>query len=138
MSELRRMEEMMNRLWRGSGGLRESEGVEGWSLAVDVVQEGDNIVVRASGPGIKPEDIQVTIDEGVLTIKGETSTESETKQANYLLRERRSGSFYRSLRLPDTVDPEKAQSRYDHGVLTLTFPKLESKKARQIKIEVAR
>ena len=129
--ELRRMD----RLWRGFGIGRE---IERWAVPLGVVREGDDIVVRASVPGVKPEDIQVTVEEDLLTIKAETETEAEHEESNgnYLMRERRAGKFHRSLRLPDTVDAEKVESRYDHGVLTIRFPKVEAKKARRLEIKV--
>ncbi len=138
-AELRQMQETMNRMWRNFGLWPDADaGREYWTVPLDVLQEGDNIVVRASLPGVKPEDIEVTIENDLLTIKGQTSVERETREDSYLMRERRTGAFHRSLRLPDTVDTEKAESRYEHGVLTITFPKLEARKARQIKINVAK
>ena len=137
LGDLRRMDETINRLWRGIGGRDTAvEGIESWAVPLDVVQEGDNIVVRASLPGIKPEDVGVSIEDDVLTIKAQSSEEHETKEGDYLMKERRSGSFHRSLRLPDTVDTEKVVSTYKNGVLSITFPKQEAKKARRIEVEV--
>jgi HSP20 family protein len=135
-SELRRMEESLNRLLRGFGsGPAGGEDVESWAVPLDVVAEGDNILVRASLPGVKPNDVKVTIEEDVLTIKGETREEHEEKGDDYLLRERRSGSFHRSLRLPDTVDAARASSTYEDGVLTISFPKQEAKKPKVIEVK---
>ena len=133
--ELRQMQENMDRLWRsfGSGGGEEGD-VENWAIPLDVAQEGDNIIVKASVPGVKPEDIDVSIENDVLTIKGQTKEEQEQREGNYLMRERRSGSFYRALRLPDTVDSDKAQPHYENGVLSITFPRLESKRAKRLQI----
>jgi HSP20 family protein len=134
-NELRRMEETMNRLWRGFTGIgEERDGMESWALPLDVVQEGDRIVVHASVPGVRPDDIDVTFEEGVLTIKGRTQAEHEERQGQYLLRERRTGSFYRAIRLPETVDADKAESNYHNGVLTIAFPKQEAKKAKHLKV----
>ena len=105
-------------------------------MPLDVVQEGDNILVHASLPGVKPKDIQVTIENEVLTIAGETRTDHEERNGNYLMRERRVGKFHRSQRLPDTVDTEKAETRYEDGVLTVTFPKVESKRAKRLEVKV--
>ena len=117
-AELGRTHRAMDRLWREFDynlyPIR--DGSEWWSVPVDVVREGDSIAVRASVPGVKPDEIDVTIDDGVLTIKGETTAEEEKKETNYLMRERRTGSFYRALRLPDTVDVDKANSHYEGGV----------------------
>ena len=133
----RRMEENMYRLLRTVGG-RDilGEGAESWVVPLDVVQEGENIVVRASLPGVRPEDVQVTIEDDVVTIKGESAVEQETKEGNYLMRERRTGSFHRSLRLPDTVDTANADSSYRHGVLTISFPKQEAKKAKRLEVKI--
>ena len=133
--ELRQMQENMDRLWRnfGSGGGEEGN-VENWAIPLDVVQQGDNIIVKASVPGVNPEDIDVSVENDVLTIRGQTKEEREHQEGNYLMRERRSGSFYRALRLPDTVDSDQAQPHYEHGVLSITFPRLESKRARRLQI----
>ena len=85
-------------------------------------------------PGVKPEDIDVSIENDVLTIKAHTKEEREHQEGNYLMQERRSGSFYRALRLPDTVDSDNAQPHYEHGVLSITFPKMESKRAKRLQI----
>ena len=112
-------------------------GFEPWPVPLDVVADGDDFVVRASMPGVAPENIQVSIEDGVLTVRGETASHFETTEGNYLMRERRSGSFHRSLRLPDTVDQDKAEPRYEHGVLTISLPKAEAKKAKQFEVRVA-
>lgn len=133
--ELRRIHENMDRLWRGSYGSRENTAeIEEWAIPLDVVEEGDNILVHASMPGVNPDDIDVTVENDVLTIKAQSTTEQEHKEGNYLMKERRTGSFHRSLRLPDTVDAEKATPRYEQGVLTVTLPKVEVKKARKLTV----
>jgi HSP20 family protein len=138
-NELRRMREDMNRTWRGYYPAAEGEGeVERWNIPLDVVEEENNIIVHATLPGMKPEDIEVTLEENVLTIKGKTETEEEHKEGNYLMRERRTGAFHRMLRLPDTVDTEKAETLYENGVLTVTFPKVEAKKAKHLTVGVGR
>src|ERR671914_2363046 len=133
--ELRQMQGNLDRLWRdlGHGGGDEGD-VESWAIPLDVVQQRDNIVLKASVPGVNPEDIDVSIENDVLSIKGYTKEEREQQEGNYLMRERRSGSFYRALRLPDTVDSDKAQPHYENGVLSITFPRLESKKAKRLQI----
>jgi HSP20 family protein len=135
-AELRQMQENMDRLWHSffpSYG-NSSPQMEGWAIPMDVVQEGDNILVHASLPGIHPDDINVSIEDNVLTIKAETRIEHESTNGNYLMHERRFGSFHRSLRLPDTVDTDQAATNYEYGVLTITFPKVESKRAKQLKV----
>ena len=108
------------------------------SLPLDVVEEDDDILVHASVPGVRPEDIQVSVADGVLTIEGETRTEHEDNDGSYLVRERRSGKYRRALRLPDTLDADKAESHYESGVLTVKFPKVEAKKARKLEVKVAK
>ena len=136
-AEMRSMENAMNRMWRGLGQRpAESNGGEHWHIPLDVVEESDDLVVHASLPGIEPGDIEVNVEDGVLTIGGKTSTESETQRGDYLLRERRSGSYHRALRLPDSVDEAKAESSYGRGVLTVRFAKQEAKKARRLEVKV--
>ena len=133
-AEIRRMNRAFNRPWDDRGqAIGYDDGR--WNIPVDVAQEGDDIVVRASVPGLKPEDITVTLEDGLLTIEGETASESKVNESDYLLRERRVGRFRRSLRLPDTVDAGKAQPSYENGVLTIAVPKQEARKARRLEIK---
>ena len=136
-TEVRRMQENMDHARRGFSQPTSGSGeMEGWAIPLDVVKGGDNILVQASMPGVNPSDLSVTIENDVLTIRGQTSVDSERQEGSYLMRERHTGSFHRSLRLPDTLDVDKADTRYDHGVLTISFPKLEAKQARQLHITV--
>ena len=105
-----------------------------WSIALDAVEEDGKLVVRASLPGVDSDEIKVTIEDGVLTIDGETKGDDEVKVGNYLIRERRAGSFHRSVRLPDSVDVDQAETNYDEGVLTVAVPKAESKRAKQLTV----
>ncbi len=84
-------------------------------------------MVCASLPGVKPDEIDVRIEDNVLAIKGEAKLARQRKEGGYLMRERHAGTFYRSLRPPDTVDTDKAGPLYEDGVLTITLPKVESK-----------
>ena len=136
--ELRQMQDNMNRMWRRFGTFHHEDNgsFEAWAAPLDVVADGDNFVVRASMPGVGPDNIQVSIEDNVLTIRGETAPHFESAEGSYLMRERRTGSFHRSLRLPDTVDQDKAEPRYEHGVLTVTLPKAEAKRAKQFEVKV--
>ena len=136
LREIHRIEENMNRLWRGLLPGAEAPGQESWGIALDVIEEGEKVVVHASLPGVEPSAIEVSVKNDVLTIRGETHTEQEHRTADYLMRERRAGSFYRTLRLPDTVDTDKAKPVFKHGVLSITFPKREGKRSKQLTIEV--
>jgi HSP20 family protein len=134
--DLRNMEETMNRLWRGFGTASSREGAEDWNIAVDVVQKPEEILVNASLPGVKPDDIDLTIEDGILTLKAERRDEHREEDSRYLIRERSYGRYYRALRLPDTVDVTKVKSTYDNGVLAISLPRAEEKKPRQIKVNV--
>ena len=139
-NDLRQMQNTMDRMWRRAGsrsnGSEESPHIETWAVPLDVLRKGDDTIVRASMPGVSPEDIRVSIEDNVLTIKAHTSQEFQDTDGDYLMRERRSGSFHRALRLPDSVDPEKVQPHFQHGVLSITVPKAEAKRARQLEVKV--
>ena len=136
VAELCRVDNVMNRFWRSYSGLGRPARPQGWAVPLDVRQEGDNITVDASMPGVDPSRINATVEDGVLTIKGQTATETEKKDERYYLRERRAGAFHRSVRLPETVDTDQAETTYENGVLSITFPKQESKKAKSLPINV--
>ena len=136
-NELRRMQDTLDHFRRGFNPAPAGDPpTESWAIPLDVVQEEDAIVIHASLPGVNPEAISVAIDNDVLTIRGQTAGEREQREGNFLMRERRAGSFHRALCLPDTLDTEKAQPRYDNGVLTIAFPKLAARQARQLKVQV--
>jgi HSP20 family protein len=132
--DLRQMDETMNKLWRGFGSA--PSGTEDWNISMDVVQRPDEIVVKASIPGIKPESIDLTIEDNILTLRTDRKPDFEDDKSVYLVQERPTGSFYRALRLPETVDANKVQSTYENGVLTIVLNKAEEKKKKQIKIQV--
>lgn len=132
--DLRQMDDTMNRLWRGFGGA--STGTEDWNISLDVVQRTDEIVVKASIPGVQSDGIDLSIEDNVLTLKAERKPDFEDDQSVYLVQERPTGSFYRALRLPESVDADKIHSTYENGVLTITLPKAEEKKKKQIKIQI--
>lgn len=104
---------------------------------VDLYETGDEVVVKASLPGVKPEDIEVSVVGNLLTLKGESKDEHEEKSQNYYRHERRSGTFVRQLQLPSDVDSDKANATFEHGVLRLSLPKAESMKPKQIKVNAA-
>ena len=135
--ELKQMDETMNRLWRGIGSFRGLED-EDWNIPLDVTQKKDVLLVKATLPGVNPDNIDVSVEDNILTISAEVSEEKEEEESTYLLRERRYGSFYRALRLPETVDAEKIESCYDNGVLFISMPKLEEKKKKKIEIKVGK
>ena len=104
------------------------------NLALDLFEDGDNMEVTATLPGMNPEDVEIIVQGDVLTIKGEHKQQQERKQGNYHLRERRVGAFYRAIQLPCPVQPDKAQAEFRNGVLYLTLPKAEETKPKTIRI----
>lgn len=109
-----------------------------WPLspAVDLIEDDGGFRLTAELPGIKPDDVEVKVSEGTLTIRGEKSEEQKVEQADTYLCERRYGSFQRSFGLPDSVDAEKIAANFANGVLTITLPKSEKAKANEKTIEV--
>jgi HSP20 family protein len=110
--------------------------VRNFGLAVDVVENEDGFIVKASVPGINPEDVEITFEDNVLTIKGEIVEEEEKEEENYHIRERRSGHFARSLRFPVDVNAEEVEATYSNGVLALNIPKVEEVKPKRIEVKV--
>ena len=139
-SDLHRMQNSMDRMWRRTGSSsrnsEENPEIKAWAVPLDVTRKGDDTVIRASMPGVSAEDIQVSIEDNVLTIKGQTASEFQEEGETYLMRERRTGSFHRAIRLPDSVDPDRVEPRYDNGVLTITVPKAEAKRSRKLEVQV--
>ena len=126
---------MMDRLLEDAFVMPREEGPGSWGdPALDVYEEGDNLVVEAHLPGVKPDDLDVNVERGVLTISGSTAAEQERTERNYLLREKRSGRFTRALQLPSGYEAENCQASFEHGVLRLVFPKAEQARPRRIQI----
>jgi HSP20 family protein len=115
------------RMWGGQAG--ESAG-----LALDARMNQDELVVQAALPGVRPEDVEITIENGTLTITGETRTETKDEKDQYLLQEIRRGSFVRSVTLPNGLEPDRASASFDNGVLSLRIPRAEQVKPRTIRI----
>ena len=108
---------------------------EGFSAPLDIIEEQDHYLVKASVPGIDPNDVEITLTDNVLTLKGETKSEGETNEKNYHVRERRWGNFSRTVTLPMGVDSEKVEATHENGVLTLRLPKTESAKPKRITVK---
>jgi HSP20 family protein len=102
---------------------------------IDMYQEKDNLVVKAALPGVKPEELDITVADDILTIRGEHKEEQETKEDDYLYRERYYGAFSRSVAIPMKVKGDKAEASFEEGVLTLTLPKADGIKTRQVKVK---
>ncbi len=105
-----------------------------WNLALDVIEDENEFQVKASVPGIKPADLDITYNNNTLMIKGEVKEEYETEEGRYHMRERRFGSFSRSLTLPSNINADQIQADYQDGVLTLHLPKSEEAKPKRITV----
>ena len=110
-------------------------GLVGEEPAMDIYQTDKDVVVKASLPGINPEEVDISITGDILTIKGEHKEEQEVKEADYFRKELSYGTFHRSMTLPVAVKAEKADATFENGVLTITLPKVEEAKPKQIKVK---
>lgn len=117
--------------------MRANDVVGSWSLAIDVAEKGDYFTVKASLPGMNPDDLNVTLEDNVLTIQGELREDETIEEDSYHIRERRYGSFSRSLRFPVPVNANSIEAAYENGVLTLTVPKAEEVKPKRIEIKAS-
>ena len=107
-----------------------------WAPAVDIFETEQELVVKADLPDIKPEELDIRVENNILTIRGERKFEKKVNESNYLRVERAYGSFSRSFSLANTVNSEAIKAEYKDGVLTLTVPKREEAKPKQIKVNV--
>jgi HSP20 family protein len=107
-----------------------------WAPAVDIFETEQNLVVKADLPDLKPEELDIQVENNILTIRGERKFEKKVDETNYLRVERSYGSFSRSFSLSNTVNTESIQADYKNGVLTLSIPKREEAKPKQIKVRV--
>lgn len=134
-SELTRMQEEMNRFFDDFFGEQRRGLAEGaWLPAVDVSETSDQFVVRAELPGMSQDDIDINVQENVLTLKGEKKQEQKEEKENFHRLERMYGSFSRSFTLPSGVKPEDIQATFKDGVLEVTMPKSEEAKPKKIAI----
>jgi len=138
-SEMSTLRRQMDRLFDESFPLRfwSTSGTGNGTnyFPVDVLDAGDNVVIEASLPGVKPEDIDISVTGQTVTLKGESKQEHEHKAENFVRHERTHGAFIRQITLPTEVDANKAEAAYENGLLCLTLPKAESVKPKTIKVE---
>jgi HSP20 family protein len=132
--EARRMHDMLDRMmdrslidpfWSGAAG----------SLPLDLYQTDDDIIVRASAPGLTPDDLEISVTGETLSIRGELKAEEVQEGTRYHIRERRVENFSRSIQLPTMVQAEKAKAEFENGILTLTLPKVEEVKPKTITVK---
>ena len=150
--DFRRFEEMMNRMFEDlwgrpmrrrlmqSGrllpsGEEKGELVEQRQPFIDVIETDKDVIATAEMPGLEKEDIKLDISEDRLEISAETKHEEKKEEKGYVYRERSSGSYYRAISLPSSVDPDNSKATYNNGVLEVKMPKTEIKKKKPIKIE---
>lgn len=137
--DFEQMRREMDRLWDSffeRGIRRRAEGVGEWYPSLDVAETKNDLVIKAELPGMDPKDIDISLSDGILTIKGEKKQEREEKEEDYHLIERSYGSFTRSVQLPKGVQSDKINASYKNGVLRVTLPKTEEAKKKEIKIKV--
>ncbi|MGJ0429350.1 Hsp20/alpha crystallin family protein [Methylobacter sp.] len=133
-SLLNQLQKELERAYEGTTGGEGSIATAEWAPAVDIKEESDRYVLLADLPGVKPEDIDLSMEEGVLTIKGEKKTEAKAQRENYKRVERTYGSFYRRFSLPDTANAEGISARSRHGVLEIVIPKREAIQPKKITV----
>ena len=109
---------------------------EGTSLPLDIIEKDGRILVRASLPGVRPENVDVSIDNGILTIRGELRFDEEHKDAKVYRREISTGTFARSIRLPEETDVSQVEATFDNGFVTVTIPRVIAEKPTPIKVPV--
>ncbi|RKY32546.1 MAG: Hsp20/alpha crystallin family protein [Candidatus Omnitrophota bacterium] len=138
--DLEAIQNEMNRMFDSSlvkWGDRDVGLLEGaWSPAIDIYDSKDNCLVKADIPGMKKDEIEVSVHGDTLIIKGEKKQEKETKEKDFIRTERFYGAFNRAIRLPAAVDAAKVSASYKNGVLELVLPKKEESKPKQLKIDI--
>ena len=136
--ELSTFRKEMDRLWNRAfgetapGSVFETE----WQPSADIAETAESITVKAELPGLEPKDIEVTLSDDLLTIKGEKKKEEEKKDEKVHRSERFYGMFERSFRLPSSIKMDKVEAKFEKGVLTITLPKTEEAKTKEIKVQV--
>jgi HSP20 family protein len=132
------LQDQFNRLFSDSFDRSGEEGsLTAWAPAVDIYETEHELVVKADLPDIDPKDLDIRVENNILTIRGERKFEKQVNEDKYLRVERSYGSFARSFTLANTVNAEAIKADYQNGVLTLTIPKREEAKPKQIKVNVA-
>lgn len=137
-SEMSRLfDEVFGGAGRGAGSQQGREPSQ-WTPSLDVLSEDGDVVIRAELPGVRPEDVDITLSRGVLTIQGRRTAEEERQGAGYLIRERRHGSFRRSMQLPEGINEDSISARFENGVLEVRVAGVAAvQEPRRIQIESA-
>lgn len=136
-SGLSGLQEQVNRLFEGAFPRPfDNSALTSWAPAVDIYETENELVVKADLPDVSEKDLDVRMENNMLTVRGERRLEKKVEQENYLRIERSYGGFSRSFRLPNTVNNEAIRADYKNGVLTVTLPKRAESKPRQVKVNV--
>ena len=131
------LQDQVNRLFNeGFERAGEESSLSAWAPAVDIYETEHELVVKADLPEVDPKDLDIRVENNLLTIRGERKFEKKVSEENYLRVERSYGSFARSFTLANTVNPDAIKAEYQNGVLTLSIPKREEAKPKQIKVNV--
>ena len=139
VSDLFNIRDEMNRLFDSfySGIPALNEQLPAYGPDVDIKENENDVLVSVETPGMEQKDIKVIVRENVLTLRGEKKREEETKKANYIVSERTFGSFERSFTLPTEIQADKVTATYKNGILSITLPKAEAAKPKEITVKVA-
>lgn len=132
------MQREINRMFDNffRGGIQDDGAISFLTPAVDIAEGDSDYTVRVELPGVSKDDVKITIQDNILTIRGEKKEEKEAKESNYHRTERSFGSFQRSFTLPTHVKSDKIEATYKDGILTVTLPKAEEAKPKQIEVKV--
>ncbi|MFH0989102.1 MAG: Hsp20/alpha crystallin family protein [bacterium] len=132
----REINKMFENFFRGGAQADESTSLSLWTPAVDIAESDNEFIVKVELSGVKKEDVKLTLESNILTIRGEKKQESEEKDKHYHRVERSYGSFQRSFNLPTEVHADKIDAVYNNGILSISIPKAEETKPKQIEVKV--
>ncbi|MBW2422637.1 MAG: Hsp20/alpha crystallin family protein [Deltaproteobacteria bacterium] len=133
----RQMEDVLDRMFRGWPTRRLDADLVGWVPPLDMVDRKNEVVLRADLPGLDREDIQLSVENGVLTLQGSRQQEKEDKGDDFYAMERWAGAFSRSIALPQGLDPDRVEASFKNGVLEIRVPKTKEAAGKKIDIKVA-
>ncbi len=138
VEQLTSLRDEINRLFEApfGGWTRDSGLLNGWTPALDLHEDKDNFILRAELPGMRREEIEISYQDGALSISGERKFEEKSQQTETYRSERCFGRFHRTLTLPKPVQPDSAKATYKDGILTVVLPKTEEAKPKQIEVSV--
>ncbi len=135
------MDQLFSQAYRGEVAARAGNGAaeESWmTLPVDIRQTEQAFTIQASVPGFSPEDVEVTVEDGVLSIRGRLSEGAERRESGWVRRERRLGSFHRQIGMPAEVRAEEISAEFENGVLTITVPRAQKAQPQRIQVTAGR